>query len=332
MPVNSLENVKLTRVLIQDLFRKQRESLDFFFDKVDSEDFITLVEEISKLEGTLFITGVGKSGFISQKIAATLVSTGTKSQYLSPLDLLHGDIGVVTQKDKVMVLSKSGESEELLEIVPPLRNKGAEIISIVCKENSRLEKISDRSFFLPLNQEVCPFNLSPTTSPALQLLFGDTLSVALMIEKGFTEREYAGNHPAGRIGKKMTLKVADLMLAGDQIPRGKKEDRIVDSLVELSNKQCGCLLILNDQGELEGIFTDGDLRRVLQKHQGDAMSLKLEEVMTHNPRMIAPSLMADKAIEEMEANPKSPITVLPVVQDRKVVGLIKLHDLLQSGL
>jgi arabinose-5-phosphate isomerase len=248
------------------------------------------------------------------------------------MNALHGDIGIVNKDDVFIMISKSGESDELLQLIPFLRNRGVKIISIVNRENSRLAKATDLSMTLPLSKELCPFDLLPTTSAATQMIFGDVLAVALMTHRGFSLEEYALNHPAGRIGRRLTLRVKDLMLTGKDIPLCQPQGKLVDSLVELSNKKCGCVLITDEEMNLQGIFTDGDLRRALQKHGSIALESTMGELMSKHPRHIAPEEMASQAILIMEANQKSPVTVLPVVKEGKVVGVIKLHDILQSGL
>lgn len=319
--------------MLKELIKKQQSYIDYFFQKVDLTQTQHLVDLIAQCTGTILLSGVGKSGIIAEKIAVTLTSTHTRSLFLSPTNALHGDIGIVQPNDLFILLSKSGESEELLHLVPFLRMRGVHIVAIVCNPSSRLAKECDTMVVLPLEKELCLFDLVPTTSTAIQMIFGDLLVVALMEQKQFSMDQYALNHPAGRIGKRLKTKVSDLMLRDNQIPVCKAEDRIIDILVELSNKRCGCILIVDEQNQLSGIFTDGDLRRALQSHGSDALDILVGKVMTTTPRWINADELAWKAVQHMESDPQKPITVLPVLDESKrVLGVIKMHDIVQSGI
>lgn len=319
--------------MLQDLLHKQQAYLNYFFQHVDLAAAQQLIDLMLACQGTLIFTGIGKSGFIAEKIAATLTSTGTKALYLSPANALHGDIGIVMPADLFVIVSKSGESDELLQLIPYLRNRKVHIASLVCNGNSRLAKASDTIVVLPIQKELCPFDLLPTTSTAAQMIFGDLLAVALMQEKKFSLDEYANNHPAGRIGKRITLKVSDLMLKEQSIPMCGATDRIVDTLVELSDKKCGCVLVVDETKKLLGIFTDGDLRRALQNRGAEALDAPVSAMMSTSPKSISPQELAWKAVEEMEKDQKKPVAVLPVLDaQQKVIGIIKMHDIVQSGL
>lgn len=319
--------------MLKELFKKEKESLNHFFDNLDVDSTERLFDILKDCKGLIILTGVGKSGLVAEKISLTLTSTGTRAFFLSPATALHGDIGMVSKDDVFIMFSKSGESEELLCMVPYLRNKGVTIIAVVSQTNSRLSKAADLTIMLPMENELCPFNLVPTTSSTIQLIFGDVLSIALMTHKNFSVMEFAMNHPAGKIGRRLTIKVKDLMLKDNDLPLAYPEDKLVDTLVELSNKKCGCMLVVDKKNELQGIFTDGDLRRALQTKGSSALESPLKDVMTLSPRHVDSSKMASEALEMMEADQKRPITVLPVLEGgKKVVGLIKMHDILQSGL
>lgn len=318
---------------LRTLFSEKKQYLDYFFDHLNYEAVEQVFAAINGCKGTVLFTGVGKSGIIAKKIATTMVSTGTRSLYVSPLNALHGDLGVVAPGDVCVILSKSGESDELLNLIPFLRNKGARPIAIVSNLESRLAKAAELAVELPLERELCPFGLAPTTSATLQLIFGDVLAVALMHERGFSLDDYALNHPAGSIGKRITLKVSDLMLTGDALPMCGPKDTLGSRLQELSDKRCGCLVVLDEHSKLLGIFTDGDLRRALQSRGSDLVDAKIEDLMTTGCRSIAEKALAWDAMKLMEADQSRPIMVLPTVDgDERVVGLIKLHDILQSGL
>lgn len=318
--------------MIKELFLKQRDYLDYFFDHLDFQACEEIFEVIKKCQGVLFFTGVGKSGFVAQKIAATMMSTGTKAFYLSPIDALHGDLGMLSQQDILLIFSKSGESEELLQLLPAVRNKGAKIVAVTSNRSNRLMKGSDHHIELPCTHELCPFDLAPTISAEIQLLFGDVLAIALMQNKGFSLEEFAQNHPAGRIGRRVTLKVKDLMLKVQNTPICSSNNTLEEVLVDFTDKRCGCLVIVDDEGLLKGIFTDGDLRRALQSKGEKVLKERLENLMSKAPKNIQSNDLAWEALKMMESDQKKPCTVLPVLEDKKVVGLIKMHDIIQAGL
>lgn len=318
--------------MLKKLFNDQRRYLDRFFDNVDFSAAERIFQKLLECRGVMIVSGVGKSGHIAEKISATFLSTGTRSFFLSPSHALHGDIGFVTSQDLFLVFSKSGESQEILDLLPHIQKKGAAIIAIVSQPHSRLAKASDLSIVLPIERELCPFDLAPTTSTAAQLIFGDCLAIALMQAKQFALSDFAANHPAGLLGRKITLKVSDLMLKGKEIPLCHPDDRLIDVLHELSMKKCGCLLIADEKEQLLGIFTDGDLRRSIQSKGAEALQAPLSSLMTLAPRTISPDKLAFEAMKRMEENPAHLITVLPVLENEKVVGILRMHDILQSGL
>jgi arabinose-5-phosphate isomerase len=317
---------------VDELFFEMQSHLGYFFEHLDLARCRLVIDQLLSCEGTIVVTGVGKSGIVAKKVAMTMNSCGTKALYLSPLDALHGDVGVVTNKDIVLLLSKSGESDELLQLCPALRNKGAKLIAVVSCFNSRLSRASDTEIILPVAKELCPFDIAPTTSTVVQLLFGDLVSIAMMRAKNVSLDQFVANHPAGRIGKRLTFKVKDLMLSGDALPTCLPHDKVVDVLVELSNKKCGCIVIVDEKKQLLGMFTDGDLRRGLQKEGASILSREVCELMTKTPRTTTAETLAYDAMKEMESNQKGPITTLCVVADQTLVGLVRLHDILQSGL
>lgn len=317
----------------KELFEVQKKSLDHFFEHINFDEVDELLRVLFPCKGVIFFSGVGKSGLVAKKIAVTLTSVGTKSLYLSPVDSLHGDLGIVSKEDIFVFLSKSGESDELLNLIPYLRNKGVYLVCWTSHPKSRLAKGCDLVITLPVDKELCPFDLSPTTSSVVQMIFGNVISVALMQMKHFPIEQFRLNHPAGKIGRRMTLKVKDLMLSGSKIPICHAEDKLMDILVELSDKRCGCLLVVDKENRLLGIFTDGDLRRALQKQGSLALEVKIKALMTKSPKSSSPEVLAVDALSLMEADPKHPVTVLPVLdENKKVLGLIKMHDIVQSGL
>jgi len=319
-------------MMLKNLFENERKYLDYFFDRLDLSEVEKVVDLMASCSGVIIFSGVGKSGFIAEKTAMTMTSTGSRAMYLSPTNALHGDIGFVTDEDVFVMLSKSGESDEMLNLIPFLRNRGVKIVSMTSSKESRMAKAADLTITLPLEKELCPFDLAPTTSTIIQMIVGDLLVVSLMQRKKYSLDEYVNNHPAGQIGKRAFLKVKDLMLPEGKIPLCRPEETLVDTLVELSNKQCGCVLIVDQARALQGIFTDGDLRRALQKEGSKALDLKMQDLMNRNPRTVGTDELALHAMKLMESDQKSPITVLPVVEQGCVVGMVKMHDIVQSGI
>jgi arabinose-5-phosphate isomerase len=316
---------------LQLLFEEQRRLIESFYDNLDIAAAEQCFAACQNCMGMIILTGVGKSGIIAEKIAMTLVSTGTRALYLPAMNFLHGDIGIISAEDLVLMFSKSGESEELLDLLPHIRRKGAKTVALVSNPESRLALRTDLSLCLPVEKELCPFDLAPTTSTEVQLLFGDVLAMALMQESGFGVDEYALNHPSGLIGRKISTRVRDLMKQGEEIPLCFPSDRLVDVIVELSNKKCGCLLICSPKGELLGIFTDGDLRRALQTNGAAVLEKKMEQLMTKDPLHIEAETLAIQALELMESDPKRIVTVLPVVEEGRVIGILRMHDIIQAG-
>lgn len=319
--------------MLKELLETERKILNSFFDHVDVSSVEKLLQILKDCSGLILTSGVGKSGLVAEQIAVTLTSTGTRAFFLSPINALHGDIGIVSKGDVFLLMSKSGESEELLQMVPFIRNRGAKPIAIVNNDNSRLAKACEMTIVLPLDRELCPNNIVPTTSAVTHMIFGSALAIGLMKLKNFSLIEYAMNHPAGKIGRRLTVRVEDLMLKNGDVPLCAPEDKLVDTLVELSNKKCGCVIVAGKDKTFMGIFTDGDLRRSLQKLGPKALDSTMQMLMTKPARYISSSDLASAALEMMEVDQNRPITVLPVVNEgSKVVGLIKMHDIIQSGL
>jgi arabinose-5-phosphate isomerase len=323
--------VEETHVL-REIFNDQRKHLEYFFDHLNQEQAEAVFDLCASIKGFLILTGVGKSGLVAEKIAMTLVSTGTKALYLPSLNFLHGDIGMVSSDDCVIILSKSGETEELLSLVPYIQKKGAKLIALVSNAHSRLARQADAALLLPVEKELCPFDLAPTISTEVQLLFGDVLAMALMKHKGFTIASYGENHPSGTIGKKATIKVGQIMVQGHALPLCKPSQKLLEVLPEFSSKRLGCLLVVDPQGQFQGIYTDGDLRRSLQAFGSDVMQKTIEELMTRAPISTQSDVLAWDALKLMQKDPKQWIMVLPVVEEQKVVGLIRMHDIIHTGI
>lgn len=321
-----------THEMIEDLIKEQSQLINESISKFEIAPLRQLANSIAACKGVIVFTGVGKSGFIAHKIAMTFVSCGTKALYLSPTDALHGDIGIVNKEDWVVMLSRSGESDELLELMPYLRKRGVQVATFVGSSSSRLAQKADLVIHTPFRKELGPLSMVPTTSTAIQLIYGDLLVVAVTKLKGVSFDDYALNHPAGQIGKRLSLRVSDVMLQGASIPKAYRHQLIGELLVELSDKRSGCLVVASEHDELLGMFTDGDLRRGLQQHGQSILQMPIEQVMTNCPRWISSHTLAYDALKQMEEDPKRLITTLPVLQENKLVGLVRLHDLLQEGL
>ncbi|CAH9088072.1 unnamed protein product [Cuscuta europaea] len=326
------ESTDIDPTNLMNLFKAQQKYLNHFFQNLDLSQTLTFAHTLLNAKGTIFFTGVGKSGFVAQKISQTLVSLGIKSGVLSPLDALHGDIGILATQDLLVMLSKSGSTEELVRLVPYVKAKGVFLISVTSVKPNSLMSVSDLSVHLPLERELCPFDLAPVTSTAIQMVFGDTVAIALMAARNLSRDDYAANHPAGRIGKSLIFKVRDVMKRSKELPVCNEGDLIMDQLVELTSKGCGCLLVIDCDYHLLGTFTDGDLRRTL-KASGEAIfKLTVGEMCNRQPRTIGPDAMAVEAMQKMES-PPSPVQFLPVINDENVlIGIVTLHGLVATGL
>lgn len=326
------EEHKLNETNLLNLFKSQQNYLNHFFQNLDLPQTLKFTQTLLNSTGTIFFTGVGKSGFVAQKISQTLISLGIRAGFLSPVDALHGDIGILSRNDVVVFFSKSGNSEELIRLAPCAKAKGAYLVGITSNESNNLMGFCDMNVHLPLERELCPFDLAPVTSTAIQMVFGDTVAIALMGARNLTKEEYAANHPAGKIGKSLIFKVKDVMKRQNELPVCKEGDLIMDQLVELTSKGCGCLLVIDDNYHLIGTFTDGDLRRTLKASGEQIFKLAVGEMCNRKPRTIGPDAMAVEAMEKMES-PPSPVQFLPVINDQGIlIGIVTLHGLVSAGL
>ena len=318
--------------MLSELLQEQRRFLADYFDRLDLSQVDRAVAECLNTKGLIVFTGVGKSGIIAEKIAMTMISTGTKALYLPPTNFLHGDIGILSESELFVIISRSGETEELLNLVPFAKRRGARLMAIVSNPQSRLAKYCDLFVNLPFEKELCPFDLAPTTSTTVQLLFGDMLAIALMRSKGFNLSAYALNHPSGAIGKKMTITVDELMYKDERMPVARPNDSLIDVLVELSNKKCGALMVVDDQQNFLGIFTDGDLRRSLHTQGSSVLEKKMEDLMTVKALTIEKGTLAWDALKIMQKDPKKLVMMLPVLDQGKAVGIVHMHEIIQAGL
>ena len=277
--------------------------------------------------GKIIVMGIGKSGHIADKLAATLASTGTPSFFVHPGEASHGDLGMISKNDIVMALSNSGKTEEIVNLLPTLKNMGIKIIAMTGDENSRIATASDAHIYVGVEEEACPMNLSPTASTTAALAMGDAIAVALLEKRGFSAEDFAKSHPGGSIGKKLLLLVQDIMHTGELIPVVFQDDKLAGGLIEMSEKALGMTAVINKNEELVGIFTDGDLRRTLEENV-DIQTTLMRKVMTQNCIAVEPNLLAVKAVEIIQENK---ITSLVVVKENKIVGALNIHDLFRAG-
>lgn len=293
------------------------------------EEFARAVLLILECEGRVIVTGVGKSGIIARKIVATMNSTGTPAVFLHPTDAVHGDLGIVRREDVVICISKSGNTREINSLLPLFRRFGVPIIAVVGKLQSALAREATVVLDASVQEEACPHDLAPTSSTTATLALGDALAIALLDQREFTREDFALYHPGGTLGRRLLLKVEELMVKGDDIPRVTGDVPLRDAIVEMTSKRLGCTLVLSRGGNLEGIITDGDLRRLLQKVT-DISGMTAEQVMTRRPKTAPMGALAVVVLQEMEAHK---ITQLIVVDgDGRPRGVVHLHDLVNAGL
>ncbi|RUM30802.1 MAG: KpsF/GutQ family sugar-phosphate isomerase [Aquifex sp.] len=319
--MNPKDILELGRKVISEEIRgleRLRSSLD--------ENFSKAVLLILKCEGKVVLTGIGKSGHVARKIASTFSSTGTPSVFLHPAEALHGDLGLIDKKDVVIAISNSGESSEVLAIVPYLKLQGVPLIGITNNPESSLAKHSDIVLTLNIDKEACPLDLAPTTSSTATLVLGDALAMVVMQLKGFTKKDFALRHPAGSLGRKLRL-VKDLYHTGEEMPIVKENTPMKEVIIEMTAKGFGATAVVNEEGKLVGIITDGDLRRFVNRG-GSFERTTAKDVMTKNPKTIYPDELALVALKKMEDHN---ITVLIVVnRENKPIGIIHMHDILKA--
>ena len=292
------------------------------------ETFNDLCTNILATKGKLILMGIGKSGHIAQKISATLSSTGTPSFFIHPTEAAHGDLGMIDKKDAILILSNSGETKEIIEILPALKRCAGSIFTLTNNADSTIAKTGDINILIKANEEACPLDLAPTSSTTLALVFGDALAVSLLEHRGFTKDDFAKSHPAGQLGKKLTTLVKDIAIMDNNTPVVSKDASLKDALIEITEKKLGITLVA-DGKKIIGIFTDGDLRRCLNQEK-DLIKTSIGTVMTKNFKSIAHDALAIDAAEIME---KNKIFTLVVTQTKdNASGIITMHQLLESGI
>jgi len=311
------------------VLKTESEAVFDLIEKLDS-NFGKAVEIIYQSKGRVVVTGMGKSGLVGKKIAATLASTGTPAFFLHPAEASHGDLGMVTDRDIIIAISNSGETEELIGLIPFLKRFNVKLISMTGNQNSTLAEASDVTLDISVKKEACPMGIVPTASTTATLALGDAVAVALLIKRGLDEKDFALFHPRGRIGKKLLIKVKDLMHIGDSLPIVSIDTPLSKTLIEMSSKRLGHAIVLDNNNRIAGVITDGDVRRGLEKWGERLFQLTAVKVMTKNPGTIAEEELAVKALSIME---NLSITALIVPDnDGRPLGIIHLHDILRQGI
>ncbi len=313
------------------VLRIEADAIIALIGRID-EKFEQAVDIVLGCKGRVVVTGMGKSGLIGKKIAATLTSTGTPAQFLHPAEGIHGDLGMVTRGDMIIAISNSGETEEIAKMLPSFKRLGIKVIALTGNMDSTLAKNSDVVIDVSVREEACPLGLAPTASTTATLAMGDALAVALLDKRGFKKEDFACFHPGGTLGKRLLLRVADLMHTGDAIPVVSEATMIKDAIYEISSKKMGVTSVVNAAGKLVGVISDGDLRRWMEKTEktgGNLLTKKAKEIMTKNPKVIGKDALAAEAVGLME---KNSITCLMITNnEKKPEGVLHLHDLLKAG-
>jgi arabinose-5-phosphate isomerase len=296
-------------------------------DRID-QSFIAACETLLACDGRVVVTGMGKSGHIANKIAATLASTGTPAFFVHPGEASHGDLGMITKNDVVVALSNSGNTAEVITLLPLIKRLGIPLISMTGDQNSALAQAAVANLDVSIAEEACPLNLAPTTSTTVTLVMGDALAIALLESRGFSAEDFAFSHPGGALGRKLLLRVSDIMHADNEVPRVAPETPLQNALLEMTAKGFGMTTVTNNKGKLLGVFTDGDLRRIIDS-KTDISTVNIDSVMTKNPKTVKHDMLAAEALTIME---KASITAV-VVEDASnhPIGVLHMHDILRAG-
>jgi arabinose-5-phosphate isomerase len=310
------------------VLKVEADAIRSLMEKID-ENFEKAVELIYRCRGKVVVMGVGKSGIVARKIAATLASTGTYAFFIHPVEGMHGDLGMLAKEDIVMILSNSGETEEISRILPLLHRHGNKIIALTGNSVSNLARAGDVVLDVGVREEACPFGVVPTASTTVAMALGDALAIALLERRGFNEEDFANLHPGGSLGKRW-LKVEDLMHTGEAFPMVGEDTPMREAIFEITSKRMGVTGVADAQGNLVGVITDGDLRRALEKY-GDLLTRKASEVMTRSPKWIERDSLAARAVQRMEEYSITSLFVFTSQEEGKPVGIIHLHDLLKAG-
>lgn len=321
-----MENEKICK-LARAVIETEAQMISNLVSRIDSY-FVDACRYLHGCEGRIVVIGVGKSGHISKKIAATFASTGSPAFFIHPSEAKHGDIGMITRKDVVLALSNSGESEEIISLLPFIKRLDVPLIALTGKPKSTLARAATVHIDVSVEKEACPLGLAPTSSTTAALVMGDALAMALLDKRGFTENDFAMSHPGGTLGRRLLLLVDEVMHQNDDVPVVSINASLKEALVEMTHKKLGMTTVIDEAGELAGVFTDGDVRRALDQ-ETDVHSTKVHRVMSKNPKTITSNILAAEALNIMET---FKITSLVVIDKaRKPVGIIHIHDILRAG-
>lgn len=319
------ENLKALGLAV---IKAEAEAVSALAEKIN-DDFVLACQLMLKCQGRVVVTGMGKSGHIAGKIAATLASTGTPAFFVHPGEASHGDLGMITQQDVVLALSNSGETREVLTILPIIKRIDVPFIAMTGSLDSSLARFSTVHIDVSVKQEACPLGLAPTSSTTAALAMGDALAVAMLEVKGFTRDDFALSHPGGSLGKRLLLLVSDIMHSGEDVPSIMDFALVSDALLEMTEKKLGMTAVVNKNKQVSGVFTDGDLRRMLGKSL-DIHATKVSEVMTHSCTMVRPDILAAEAMKVMQ---QKRINALLIIDDNnELVGALNMHDLVRAGI
>jgi arabinose-5-phosphate isomerase len=318
--------VKNIKIIAKKVLLNEAEAIKKLVNYLDN-DFEACVRAILKIKGRVIVTGIGKSAIIANKIVATLNSTGTPAIFMHAADAIHGDLGMIQKKDIVICISKSGNTPEIKVLLPLLKRTGVQLVALVSNKDSYLAKHSDFVLNATIDKEACPHNLAPTTSTTVSMALGDALAVCLLEVRNFSSKDFAKFHPGGALGKKLYLKVSDIY-PQNAVPVVKEDSGINEIIIEISAKRLGATAVLDKNNKLTGVVTDGDLRRMLNKHK-DVSKIKAKDIMSKNPKTIQHDEYAVNALAVMQ---DKNITQIIVVKNKKIAGFVHIHDLLKEGL
>ena len=319
---------ELTIQKAKEVIRVEADAIAALSSRIDG-NFVDAVELVFECKGRVIVTGVGKSGLVARKIAATLASTGTSAFFIHAAEGLHGDLGVVREEDVILIVTKSGETSEISALIPQLRNIGVKLITITGTLDTSLTRVSDIVLDASVKEEACPHDLAPTASSTAALVMGDALAVSLLERRGFTMEDFASIHPGGNLGKKLLTRMEDLMYNGDHLPIMQEDSLFKDVILEMNRKRFGAVCIVDDKGKLKGIITEGDLRREIEKGEAILQS-KASESMSTKPKVVSAQTLAVDALALLEEF--NILQLITVDEDGKPIGMIHLHDLLDAGI
>ena len=318
-----LENAK-------DVFRKEADAILSLIDRLN-DDFIKAVSILQSCTGKVIVTGIGKSGIVSQKLASTLSCSGTPAFFLHPAEGVHGDCGMIAKEDVVIAVSNSGETDEVIKLLPLIKRMGIKLIVLTGKPDAVLSRSADVVLDVSVKEEACPLGLVPTSSTTAAVAMGDALALTLLERRGFNEEDFAVLHPGGTLGRKLLMRVEDLMHVKEAMPLVSEQDPMKVALIEMTSKRLGVTGVVNASGELMGIITDGDLRRGLER-EGNLLALTARDVMTLRPKTIEKDALAATALQKMEHYSITSLFVIPETGLKKPEGIVHLHDILRAGI